>query len=106
MGARIFTTLYLALWVALLLGTQGSLNAQQPSGGHIISIREDRPDLNFVGQFISTPTGSDQFGYLSKIEGISNVSTAQLLRMRPPQCSLSQTTPLTCRSSTMGLCVR
>jgi len=49
-----------------------TLNAQQP-GGRIIRIGEDRPDLNFVGQFISSATGSDQFGYLSKIEGISNV---------------------------------
>lgn len=70
---RIFTTLYPILCVALLLGSQQSLNAQQSAGGRIITIGEDRPDLNFVGQFISSTVGSDQFGYLSKIEGITNV---------------------------------
>jgi hypothetical protein len=72
MRARIFTALYAGLCITLLFGSQ-SLNAQQGQGGRVISIREDRPDLNFVGQFISFATGSDQFGYLSKIEGISNV---------------------------------
>src|SRR5215510_7334825 len=68
MRARIFT-----LFCMVLFLTSGlTLNAQQP-GGRIIRIGEDRPDLNFVGQFISSATGSDQFGYLSKIESISNV---------------------------------
>jgi hypothetical protein len=73
MPTRIFTTLYPILCIALLLGSQQSLNAQQPQGGRIITIGEDRPDLNFAGRFFSSTVGSDQFGYLSKIEGISNV---------------------------------
>lgn len=73
MPTRIFTILYPVFCIALLLGSQQSLNAQQPAGGRIITIGEDRPDLNFVGQFISSAVGSDQFGYLSKIEGITNV---------------------------------
>jgi len=73
MRPRIVKTIYPALCVALLLGTLLSLSAEQPQGGRIITIAEDRPDLNFVGQFISPATGSDQFGYLSKIQGISNV---------------------------------
>ena len=70
---RMFTMLCPALCIGLLLGSQRNLNAQEAQGGRIITIGEDRPDLNFVGQFISTGTGSDQFGYLSKIQGISNV---------------------------------
>lgn len=72
MRARIFTMLFTALCLTLLLVSQ-RLNAQQAQGGRIITIGEDRPDVNFVGQFISFATGSDQFGYLSKIQGISNV---------------------------------
>lgn len=72
MRARIFNLLG-SLGVVLLFAGQQTLMAQQPSGGRIITIGEDRPNLNFVGQFLSTATGSDQFGYLSKIEGISNV---------------------------------
>jgi len=75
MSSRIFTILCAAaaLCIALLLTSHRILNAQQPQGGRIITIGEDRPDLNFVGQFTSTTSGSDQFGYLSKIQGIGNV---------------------------------
>jgi hypothetical protein len=68
---RIFTALCTALCIVLLFN--GQLNAQQPEGGRVIEIGEDRPDLNFVGQFVTLATGSHQFGYLSKIQGISDV---------------------------------
>ena len=81
MPTRIFTTLYPILCIALLLGSQQSLNAQQPQGGRIITIGEDRPDLNFAGRFFSSTVGSDQFGYLSKIEGISNVFNSTAVKL-------------------------
>jgi hypothetical protein len=36
----------------------------------IISMTEDQNVLEFVGQFNNTPTTSQQFGYLSRIEGL------------------------------------
>lgn len=72
MRAKISNVLCLGICLALTAGNASYMNAQQP-GGRMIVIGEDRPDLNFVGQFTSTATGSDQFGYLSKIQGISNV---------------------------------
>jgi hypothetical protein len=72
MRVKLWKLLCLGFCLALTAGNASYLSAQQP-GGRIIVIGEDRPDLNFVGQFTSTATGSDQFGYLSKIQGISNV---------------------------------
>lgn len=73
MRAKTLTIPFPILGIALLSGGQRSLNAQHFQRERTITVREDRPDLNFVGQFVSTSTGSDQYGYLSKIEGISNV---------------------------------
>ena len=73
-------SLYAMFFIALLSVTQQTLYAQQPVGGRLIDIHEDRPDLNFVGQFISSTVGSDQFGYLSKIEGIPNVFNSTTVR--------------------------
>jgi len=73
MRARTFSMLFPILGIALLFGSHPSLNAQHSQDCRTITVREDRPDLNFIGQFSSTSTGSDQYGYLSKIEGISDV---------------------------------
>jgi len=70
MQARIWKALCQALCIVMFLG--GSiLNAHDD--GRVIVVRKDRPDLTFVGQFSSSATGSLQYGYLSRIEGISNV---------------------------------
>jgi hypothetical protein len=61
-----------ALCIALLVGSPLSLFAQYQKA-RVISVGEDRPGLNFVGQFSSSTTGSDQYGYLSRIDGISEV---------------------------------
>jgi len=71
MRASPFTTASLTVCLALFLAVQPLLNAQ--NGGRIITIGEDRPSLNFVGQFINSGPNSHQFGYLSKIQGIANV---------------------------------
>ena len=62
---------------SVLLGS-GVLNAQE--GGRVIVVGEDRPDLNFVGQFASTTTGSLQYGYLSRIEGINDVFNSSTVK--------------------------
>lgn len=62
-----------ALLLAGILGSTPRGRTQTLDGGRVIRIGEDRPDLNFVGQFINTGANSHQFGYLSKIEGIANV---------------------------------
>ena len=69
MLVKIFKAMSLSLWTLLLLGN-GILNAQDV---RTIIVREDRPDLTFVGQFSGSATGSLQYGYLARIEGISNV---------------------------------
>jgi hypothetical protein len=71
MRAKTFTGLCLTLCLTLFLAAQLQLNAQE--GGRIITVGEDRPGLNFVGQFINSGPNSHQFGYLSKIQGIANV---------------------------------
>ena len=71
MRAKTFTGLRLFLCLTLLMAAQLRLNAQD--GGRIITIGEDRPGLNFVGQFINSGPNSHQFGYLSRIQGIANV---------------------------------
>lgn len=71
MRAKTFTGLSLALCLSLLMAAPLRLNAQD--GGRIINIGEDRPGLNFVGQFINSGPNSHQFGYLSRIQGIANV---------------------------------
>ena len=40
-------------------------------GPVVIPISEDRPSLEFVGQFINSGTSSQQYGYLSNIRGLS-----------------------------------
>jgi len=62
-----------AVWGAAGLLGIAALRGGSLEGGRVISIGEDRPDLNFVGQFINSGANSHQFGYLSKIEGIANV---------------------------------
>jgi hypothetical protein len=69
--AKTFTTASLTLCLALFLAAQLQANAQD--GGRIITIGEDRPSLNFVGQFINSGPNSHQFGYLSRIQGVMNV---------------------------------
>ena len=83
MRAKTFTILFPILGIALLFGCPRSLNAQHSQDCRTITVHEDRPDLNFVGQFISPATGSDQYGYLSKIEGIGDVfNSATVSRWR------------------------
>jgi hypothetical protein len=38
-----------------------------------IPLLEDQNDLEFVGQFQNTLTTSDQYGYISRIEGLDNI---------------------------------
>jgi hypothetical protein len=60
----------LALAVVALL-TCGVMAAQdQPV---LVPISEDRPALEFVGQFINSGTSSQQFGYLSNIRGLNQI---------------------------------
>jgi len=54
----------LAAGIAILAA--GSLAAQTK----VISMTEDQNVLEFVGQFNNTPTTSQQFGYVSRIEGL------------------------------------
>lgn len=57
----------LAAGIAIL--TAGSLTAQTK----VIPILEDDNALEFVGQFNNTPTTSQQFGYVSRIEGLDDI---------------------------------
>jgi hypothetical protein len=41
----------------------------------LVQISEDRPALEFVGQFINSGTSSEQFGYLSDIRGLNQIFT-------------------------------
>ena len=58
--------LLLAAWIMIL--TAGSLAAQTK----VIPMLEDQNVLEFVGQFNNTPTTSQQFGYVSRIEGLND----------------------------------
>ena len=55
---------------ALLLPNCGLANSPDVT---VIHIREGQVALEFVGQVNNTPTTSQQFGYLSNIEGLSPV---------------------------------
>lgn len=65
---------------AALAGLTFSLQAQTGDGGRIVKIREDRPDLNFVGQYINSGPNSHQYGYISKIAGIDNVFNSDAVK--------------------------
>lgn len=54
------------LMVAVL--SSNSLLAQDPV---LIKIPEDQPALEFIGQFINDSSGSHQYGYISRIQGLS-----------------------------------
>jgi len=58
--------LLLAAGITLLVA--GSLAAQTK----VIPMLEDQNVLEFVGQFNNTPTTSQQFGYVSRIEGLND----------------------------------
>lgn len=51
------------------LGMTGNSRA----GHKLVILPEDEPGLEFVGQFINSGTSSNQFGYLSNIQGLSSV---------------------------------
>jgi hypothetical protein len=80
MRAKLLATICLTLGILIGAGSPLDLKAQQPAGGRIITISEDRPDLNFVGQFINSGPNSHQFGYISKIQGINNVFNSTALK--------------------------
>src|SRR5215470_3141187 len=62
----------LAVAVVALL-TCGVIAAQdQPA---LLPISEDRPSLEFVGQFINSGTSSQQFGYFSNVRGLNHIFT-------------------------------
>ena len=42
----------------------------------VVSIPEDRIAYEFVGQFNNTPTTSQQFGYLSTVNGLTSIFTS------------------------------
>jgi hypothetical protein len=54
--------------VGIMILTAGALAAQTK----VIPILEDQNVLEFVGQFNNTPTTSQQFGYVSRIEGLND----------------------------------
>src|SRR5712671_3348504 len=58
----------LLLVAGITILTAGSLAAQTK----VISMLEDQNVLEFVGQFNNTPTTSQQFGYISRIESLDN----------------------------------
>jgi hypothetical protein len=71
----------MALVLALATGASfHRLRAEDREGGRVISIGEDRPDLNFVGQFINNGLQSHQFGYISKIAGLDNVFNSSTVK--------------------------
>ncbi len=61
-----FRNLLLAAGIGIL--TAGSLTAQTK----VIPMLEDQNVLEFVGQFNNTATTSQQFGYISRIEGLND----------------------------------
>lgn len=81
MRAKAKLMLSLVVSLALLgLGHWLAKAAESTDGSHIIMVREDRPDLNFVGQYVNSGATSHQFGYLSKIEGIGNVFNSDMTK--------------------------
>ena len=62
----------LALAVVAVLSCSAVAAQDEPV---VISIGEDRPSLEFVGQFINSGAGSQQFGYLSNIRGLNQIFT-------------------------------
>jgi hypothetical protein len=56
------------LATGIMILTAGSLAAQTK----VIPMLEDQNVLEFVGQFNNTPTTSQQFGYVSRIEGLND----------------------------------
>jgi hypothetical protein len=62
--------LLLAAGITIL--TAGSLAAQSK----VISMQENQNVLEFVGQFNNTSTTSQQFGYVSRIEGLDDTFNA------------------------------
>jgi len=58
----------LLLAAGIMILTAGSLAAQIK----VIPMLEDQNVLEFVGQFNNTPTTSQQFGYVSRIEGLND----------------------------------
>ena len=58
----------LLLAAGIMILTAGSLAAQTK----VIPMLEDHNVLEFVGQFNNTPTTSQQFGYVSRIEGLND----------------------------------
>ena len=58
----------LLLAAGIMILTAGSLAAQTK----VIPMLEDQNVLEFVGQFNNTPTTSQQFGYVSRIEGLND----------------------------------
>lgn len=74
MRAKVASILAFVLGLGLLwLGLAVVRADDSGDGSRVITVGEDRPDLNFVGQFINAGAASHQFGYLSKIEGIDDV---------------------------------
>ena len=63
-------SLLLAAGITIL--TAGSLAAQSK----VISMQENQNVLEFVGQFNNTATTSQQFGYVSRIEGLEDTFNA------------------------------
>ena len=66
------------LWAfaVLVVLTCGSMAAQDDAVQ--VPIREDQPVLEFVGQFINAGSSSQQFGYVSKIKGLSPIFSGTL----------------------------
>lgn len=57
----------LALAAVAVLACTAVAAQDQPA---LLPISEDRPSLEFVGQFINSGTSSQQYGYLSSIRGL------------------------------------
>jgi hypothetical protein len=67
------TVLTNALKVLAFLTVACSLVASQVA---VVSIPQDRIAYEFVGQFNNTPTTSQQFGYLSTVNGLASIFTS------------------------------
>ena len=79
----------LTLAVVALLTCGAMAGQDQPL---LVPISEDRPSLEFVGQFINSGTSSQQFGYLSNIRGLNQILLRRR-KMKPRQCSPSTRRP-------------
>lgn len=81
MRAKVMAILLFAICAALMITAAGKLRAADgDDGGRIITIGEDRPDLQFVGQFQNLGANSHQYGYLSKIEGVASVFNSDTVK--------------------------